>query len=42
VAIGPTTAETLAEAGLKIDVMPEKHVFDEALNALSRFWNTQK
>ncbi len=42
VAIGPTTAKTLAEAGLKIDVMPEKHVFDEALNALSRFWNTQK
>ena len=42
VAIGPTTAKTLAEAGLKINVMPEKHLFDEALNALARYWNTQK
>lgn len=40
VAIGPTTAETLAEMGLKVDVMPEKHLFEEALNALGRYWNT--
>ena len=42
VAIGPTTAKALAEAGLEIDVMPEKHVFDETLNALARYWSTQK
>jgi uroporphyrinogen-III synthase len=41
VAIGPTTAKTLAEAGLEVDVMPEKHVFDEALNALARYWNAE-
>lgn len=40
VAIGPTTAETLAEMGLKVDVMPEKHLFEETLNALGRYWNT--
>jgi uroporphyrinogen-III synthase len=42
VAIGPTTAKTLAEASLKVDVMPEKHVFDEALDALARYWNAKK
>jgi len=40
VAIGPTTAKTLAEMGLKVDVMPEKHLFEEALNALARYWDT--
>jgi len=40
VAIGPTTAETLAKMGLKVDVMPEKHLFEEALNALGRYWAT--
>jgi uroporphyrinogen-III synthase len=40
VAIGPATAETLAEMGLKVDVMPEKHLFEEALNALGRYWAT--
>jgi len=40
VAIGPTTAETLAKMGLKVDVMPEKHLFEEALNALAQYWNT--
>lgn len=39
VAIGPATAETLAEMGLKVDVMPEKHLFEEALDALARYWN---
>jgi uroporphyrinogen-III synthase len=40
VAIGPTTAETLAEMGLKVDVMPEKHLFEETLNALAQYWDT--
>jgi len=38
VAIGPTTAETLAEMGLRVDVMPEKHLFEEALSALAFHW----
>jgi uroporphyrinogen-III synthase len=42
VAIGPTTAETLSEVGVKVDVMPEKHVFDEALDALASYWNVEK
>jgi len=41
VAIGPTTAKTLAAVGLEVNVMPEKHVFDEALNALARYWNAE-
>jgi uroporphyrinogen-III synthase len=40
VAIGPVTADTLHEMGLKVDVMPDKHVFEEALTALARYWNT--
>ena len=39
-AISLTTAETLAEMGLKVDVMPEKHLFEEALSALGRYWDT--
>jgi uroporphyrinogen-III synthase len=42
VAIGPTTAKTLEEKCLEVDVMPEKHVFDEALGALARYWNLKK
>jgi uroporphyrinogen-III synthase len=38
VAIGPTTAKTLAQLGLRVDVMPEKHLFDESLKALARYW----
>ena len=38
VAIGPTTAKTLAQMGLRVDVMPEKHLFEEALEALARYW----
>ena len=41
VAIGPTTARTLAEAGLDVDVLPEKHLFDEALDALASCWNAE-
>jgi uroporphyrinogen-III synthase len=39
VAIGPTTAKTLTEIGFRVDVMPDKHVFEEALNALARHWS---
>ena len=39
VAIGPTTAKTLVEMGVRVDVMPEKHLFEEALQALARYWN---
>ncbi|MEM3437450.1 MAG: uroporphyrinogen-III synthase [Nitrososphaerales archaeon] len=39
VAIGPTTAKTLIGMGLKVDVMPNKHVFEEALIALACYWN---
>jgi uroporphyrinogen-III synthase len=42
VAIGPTTAKTLIEVGLGVDVMPEKHIFEEALSALARYWNVKK
>jgi len=40
VAIGPVTAEALGEMGVKVDVMPDKHLFEEALTALARFWNS--
>jgi uroporphyrinogen-III synthase len=40
VAIGPVTAEALVEMGVKVDVMPDKHLFEEALIALIRYWNT--
>lgn len=39
VAIGPATAKTLLEMGLKVDIMPDKHLFEEALIALARYWN---
>jgi len=38
VAIGPTTAKTLTEVDLKVDVMPEKHTLDHALEALVNYW----
>ncbi len=39
VAIGPVTAKTLFEMGVKVDVMPNKHLFEEALIALARYWD---
>jgi uroporphyrinogen-III synthase len=39
VAIGPTTAKTLAEADIKVDVIPKKSTLDEALDALVTYWN---
>ncbi len=41
VAIGPVTAETLSEMGLKVDVMPDKQVFEEALISLARYWDAE-
>ncbi len=38
VAIGPVTTDTLTKIGLKVDVMPDVHVFEEALAALAQFW----
>lgn len=39
VAIGPTTAEALREMGIKVDVMPQNYLFEEALAALARYWS---
>jgi uroporphyrinogen-III synthase len=39
VAIGPTTAKTLHDLGLNVDVMPEKHLFEDALDALADYWS---
>ena len=36
VAIGPTTAEALKEMGVKVDVMPEDYLFENALISVSR------
>jgi uroporphyrinogen III methyltransferase / synthase len=42
VAIGPTTAKTLTDAALNVDVMPQEHTLNGALGALARYWNTKK
>ncbi len=42
VAIGPTTAEALKEMGIKVDVMPQDYLFEEALTALARYWNAKE
>jgi uroporphyrinogen-III synthase len=42
VAIGPTTAKTLTEAGVKVHVMPQEHTLDGALNALAAHWRAEK
>jgi uroporphyrinogen-III synthase len=39
VAIGPVTADALVEMGVKVDVMPDRHLFENALTALARYWN---
>jgi uroporphyrinogen-III synthase len=41
VAIGPVTAETLCEIGLRVDVMPDKYLFEEALIKLAHHWNVE-
>jgi uroporphyrinogen-III synthase len=41
VAIGPTTAEALKEMDVIVDVVPKDYSFEEALEALARYWNTK-
>jgi len=41
VAIGPVTAKTLFKMGVKVDVIPDDHLFKEALIALARYWNSK-
>jgi uroporphyrinogen-III synthase len=38
VAIGPTTAQALEELAVKVDVVPQDYLFEEALSALAVFW----
>ena len=40
VAIGPVTAGSLAEMEVEVDVMPDKHLFKEALAALALYWSS--
>ncbi len=40
-AIGPVTAESLSEMGLRVDVMPDKYLFEESLIELARYWDTK-
>jgi uroporphyrinogen-III synthase len=39
VAIGPTTAKTLREMGVKVDIVPENYLLEEALIALALYWS---
>jgi uroporphyrinogen-III synthase len=39
VAIGPVTAKTLLELGLRVDVIPTKYLFENALQQLSEYWS---
>lgn len=39
VAIGPTTADVLVQFGIQVDVMPNNYLFEEALQALAKFWD---
>ena len=41
VAIGPVTAETLSELGLRVDIMPDKYLFEEAIISLAHYWNAK-
>jgi uroporphyrinogen-III synthase len=38
VAIGPTTAESLKEMDIKVDVVPVDYLFENALCGLAKFW----
>ncbi|MDR0319025.1 MAG: uroporphyrinogen-III synthase [Nitrososphaerota archaeon] len=38
VAIGPTTAQALKELNIKVDVTPKNYLFEDALNALAKYW----
>lgn len=39
VAIGPVTEKALTKLGVKVDVKPERYLFEDALNALAAYWN---
>lgn len=41
VAIGPTTAEALKEIGVKVDVVPENYLFENALEELAKYWSNK-
>lgn len=41
VAIGPVTAETLSEIGLRVDIIPDRYTFEEAIIKLARHWNAK-
>jgi uroporphyrinogen-III synthase len=41
-AIGPTTAKALTESGVEVDVMPQNHTLDGALDALAAHWRFEK
>ncbi len=41
VAIGPTTAQALAELNVKVDVVPKDYLFEEALSALAEYWRSK-
>jgi uroporphyrinogen-III synthase len=38
VAIGPTTAEALKELDVKVNIVPEDYLFENAIAALAKFW----
>jgi uroporphyrinogen-III synthase len=40
VAIGPVTADALSEIGVNVDVIPERYLFEEAIDALARYWHS--
>ena len=39
VAFGPTTSEASRQIEIKVDIMPQDYLFEEALTALARFWD---
>lgn len=40
--IGPVTAESAREVGLRVDVMPDEHTLDGLINALLAFYSSEK
>ncbi len=42
VAIGPTTADALKEMGIEVKVVPEDYLFEKALTALAKYWNSER
>ncbi len=42
VAIGPTTAKTLTQSAIKVDIMPQEHTLIGALDALADYWDIKQ